>query len=229
MARAFAVEFDISRVERLADQLAGLNGEEFGRAALTVVNRVIDETYELARPRMIRTINLTDSYVRERMRVEYASNPNNVKGAIVASGARQDMTILARYDSRQTLRNVNWSNDRIRSMGKKFGPWPGWTQRTGDSLRGVPENYKVKGMTVEVTRGSRKPIENAFYMPLRNGNGMGLFTREGDGKKDYRHRYGPSVYQLFSFVAKGLVQEVGDTLETQLADEAERLLQKALT
>lgn len=228
MARAFAVEFDISRVERLADQLAGLNGEEFGRAALTVVNQVIDETYELARPRMIRTINLTDSYVRDRMRVEHASNPNNVKGAIVASGARSDMTILARYDSQQTLRDVNWSNDRILAMGKTFGPWPGWTKRTGDARRGVAPNLKVKGMSVEVTRGARKPIENAFYMPLRNGNGMGLFTREGDGKKNYKHRYGPSVYQLFSFVAKGLVDEVGENLETQLADEAERLLQKAM-
>lgn len=225
MARAFAVEFDISRVERLADQLAGLNGEEFGRAALTVVNQVIDETYELARPRMIRTINLTDSYVRDRMYVEYATNPNNVKGAIVAAGAP---TVLAHYDSQQTLRDVNWSNDRILAMGKTFGPWPGWTKRTGDARRGVAPNLKVKGMSVEVTRGARKPIENAFYMPLRNGNGMGLFTREGDGKKNYKHRYGPSVYQLFSFVAKGLVDEVGENLETQLADEAERLLQKAM-
>lgn len=228
MARAFAVEFDISRVERLADQLAGLNGEEFGRAALTVVNQVIDETYEIARPRMIRTINLTDSYVRDRMYVEHARDPNNVRGAIVASAQRKDMTMLARYDSQQTLRDVNWSNDRILALGKTFGPWPGWTKRTGDARRGVAPNLKVQGMSVEVTRGARKPIENAFYMPLRNGNGMGLFTREGDGKKNYRHRYGPSVYQMFAFVAKGLVDEVGDSLETQLADEAERLLQKAL-
>lgn len=229
MARAFAIDFDIARVERLADRLSELSTEEFGRAALTVVNQVIDETYEIARPRMLRTLNLTDSYVRDRMRVEHASNPNSVKGAIVASGARSDMTVLARYDSKQTLRDVNWSNDRILAMGKTFGAWPGWTKRTGDKLRGVPVNQKVKGMSVEVTRGSRKPIENAFYMPLRNGNGMGLFTREGDGKKNYKHRYGPSVYQMFSFVAKGLVDEVGTALETQLADEAERLLQKALT
>lgn len=229
MARGFAVEFDISRVERLADQLSGLNVEEFGRAALTVVNQVIDETYELARPRMIRTINLTDSYVRERMQVQHATDPNNVRGAIVASGARADMTTLARYDSRQTLRDVNWSNERIATLGKQFGPWPGWTKRTGDARRGVAPNLKVQGMSVEVTRGSRKPIENAFYMPLRNGNGMGVFTREGDGKKDYKHRYGPSVYQMFAGVARGLVDEVGDSLETQLANEAERLLLKALS
>lgn len=229
MARAFAIEFDISRVERLADRLSDLSADEFGRAALTVVNQVIDDTYELARPRMLRTLNLTDRYVQDRMRVEHATDPNRVKGAIVASGARNDMTILARYNSQQTLRDVNWSNDRILAMGKQFGKWPGWTKRTGDASRGVPVNQKVRGMTVEVTRGVRKPIENAFYMPLKNDNGMGLFTREGDGKKNYKHRYGPSVYQMFSFVAKGLVDEVGDAMETQLADEAERLLQKALT
>ena len=222
------IEVDVSRLERLAHQLDGIDATAFGEAAVRVVNEVADDTYELARPRMIKTINLTDDYVKRRMRVEHATSANNVVASVVASGASADMTKLAAYDGRQITKPVNWSNERIAQAGHKFGKWPGWTRRTGSAVRGIAPNLKAAAATVEVVRGSVKPVTNGFFMPLRNNNGLGLFTREGPGQKNYKHRYGPSVYQLFRKTADLMLDEVGADLEKRIADEAEQILAKAI-
>lgn len=226
--RAFEVDVDVSRIERLADRLQDLGGEDFGAMAMRVVNEVVDETYDLARPKMIDRVNLTDDYVRDRMTVSHARNPNAPRASIVASGSKSAMTTLARYDGRQSVRPVNWSNERIAGMGKTFGAWPGWTKRVGDDRRGILPNQKGAGSNVQVTRGSVKDLPGTFFMPLRNGNGMGIFMRTGDGDKDYKHLYGPSVYQLFAFTAREILDDVADNLEDRVATEAERLLEKAL-
>ncbi|MDP2262677.1 MAG: phage tail protein [Hydrogenophaga sp.] len=229
MARAFTVEVDVSKLDRLADRLGDLSGEALGEMSMRVVNEVVDETYDLALPRMLSRINLTEPYVRERMTVNKATSPDLPKASIVASGDRRLMTTLARYDGQQAVKPVNWSNDRIAGMGKKFAPWPGWTKRTGDDRRGIAANMKGAGATVEVVRGRRKPIEDAFFMPLRNGNGMGIFRRTGKGDRDYKHTYGPSVYQLFAYTAKAIINDVADNLENRVATEAERLLENKLS
>lgn len=227
--KAFSVDIDVSRIKGLEGRLSGLSGEDFGRMAMQVVNRVADETYDLSVRRLLNGINLTEEYVQERIIVEKAKNPDNVKATITGLAHKKYMTMLARYDGRQQIRDVNWKNEQIQAMGKRFGRWPGWVQRKGDVKRNIPANYKSAGTTAEVRRGNVTPFKHTFFMPLRNGNGMGIFERTGDGKKDYRHLYGPSVYQLFAFTASNIIDEVADNLETQLADEAERLLQRALS
>jgi hypothetical protein len=226
---AFQVEIDVSRVERLAGRLQDLGGEDFGRMAVRVVNEVADETYDLARPRMIERINLTDQYVRDRMSVRHATNPDAPRASVVASGSRAALTTLARYDGRQAVKQVNWSNASIAGMGKTFGRWPGWTRRIGDERRGIAPDSKGDGSTVQVTRGSTKGLSKTFFMPLRNSDAMGIFMRTGKGDKDYKHLYGPSVYQLFAYTAGQILEQVGDNLEDRVATEAERLLEKALT
>jgi hypothetical protein len=196
---------------------------------MRVVNEVTDETYDLARPKMIERINLTDKYVRDRMTVRHATNPDAPRAAIVASGDKSAVTTLARYDGRQAVKPVTWTNARILGMGKTFGAWPGWTQRVGDERRGIAADSKGAGSTVQVTRGNTKALRDTFFMPLRNGNGMGIFMRTGDGDKDYKHLYGPSVYQLFAYTAGKILEQVADNLEDRVATEAERLLEKALT
>ena len=47
------------------------------------------------------------------------------------------------------------------------------------------------------------------------GNGMGVFVREGKGRKAIRHLYGPSVNQLFS----GVVVEIEEPLKQMLEDD----------
>lgn len=229
-SRGLSIEIDVGALSRFEGRLGRLAEAGFGEAAVVVTNRVADAAYDLAVPRMTERINLTPDYVRERMAIEHAKNPNDVRARVVAFGSKGHLTTLARYDSRQTTRPVTWSNDRIRSMGKAFGPWPGWTERKGDQTRGIAPNLKEAGISVEVTRGSRKQSDGLFLMPLRNGNGLGVFARTGEGRKAYKHLYGPSVYQLFRYtINAGLADEIGDDFERQLGDEAERLLQKALT
>lgn len=201
---AFKVEIDISRIERLGEALGGIDASSLGEASMRAVNTVADETYDLARPRMLATINLTDTYVRDRMTVNHATNPNNVSASIVAKGSKGAMTILARYGARQLVQPVKHP-----------------ARSRGDQLysRNIAPGMKAAGISVEVTRGARKPITNAFFMPLKGGNGIGLFTREGEGDKNYKHRYGPSVYQLFRTTARNMIDEVADNLENTLVEE----------
>lgn len=227
--RGIQIDVELAVLQRLAGRFEQLSEVGFGQASVDAINRVADHAYDLSVPRMTQKINLTPEYVRDRFVVEHAKNPSDVRARVVALGGKAHTTTLARYGSRQTVKPVTWSNERIRSMGKSFGAWPGWTERKGDQLRGIPANQKEGGISVEVTRGGRKNMGGVFFMPLRNGNGMGAFQRTGDGDKDYKHLYGPSVYQLFRYTLNnGLVDEVTQDFERQLGDEAERLLQKAL-
>lgn len=207
------VKLDLSAIERLATSLESVDREAVGKTALSVVNRVVEDAYETVRPRMIRTINLTDSYVQSRMQVNYAKTANDVKASIVASGSKPDMTILARYGARMLTKPVK---NPERSKGDQL------------FARNIAPTFKAGGISVEVTRGSRAVISNGFFMPLRNTGKVGLFTREGTGKKDYKHRYGPSVYQLFSHYSKDLSTEMTDELEQKLADEVIKLIDKVL-
>jgi hypothetical protein len=207
------VTLDISRVGHLVNQLGELDSEAFGRMAMQVVNEVADDTYELARPRMLAAINLTDGYVKDRMSVKHATSPDRPSADIVASGASSSMTQLVRYGARQLVQPVKHPK---RSKGDQL------------YARHIAPGMKSAGISVEVTRGGRKPVEHGFFMPLRNGNGVGLFTRHGDGKKDYKIRYGPSVYQLFSHVASGMLGEVGDALEASLVEKATKLMNEKL-
>jgi hypothetical protein len=55
---------------------------------------------------------------------------------------------------------------------------------------------------------------------------MGVFARTKDGK--LRHRYGPSVYQLFAYQVERIVNDVTDDLEDTLAEQVDLALQKAI-
>lgn len=207
------VKVDLSAIESLTSALESVDAASVGKLAMRVVNSAVDSAYDTARQRMTRTINLTDSYVQERMVVKRAKSANDVTASIVASGSKPDMTILARYQARQISKPVK---NPARSKGDQL------------FARNMAPTYKSGGISVEVTRGSRKTIANAFFMPLRNSGKVGLFTREGTDRKAYKHRYGPSVYQLFGHYSKDLAIELTDELEEKLAVEINDLVEKAL-
>lgn len=207
------VKVDLSAIESLTGALESVDAASVGKLAMSVVNSAVDAAYDTARQRMTRAINLTDSYVQERMVVKHAKSANDVTASIVASGASTAMTILARYQARQIVKPVK---NPARSKGDQL------------FARNIAPTYKSAGISVEVTRGSRKTIANAFYMPLRNAEKVGVFMRTGKGRDDYKHLYGPSVYQLFKHCSTDLAVELTDELEEKLTVEINNMVEKAL-
>lgn len=215
MARDYALKIDAAQVVKLGERLAQASGEEIGRASVTALNEVVDRTYELARNKMIAGINLTDDYLRRRMTLQHAT-PGKPVASITASGARNATTVLGRYDAKPVI----VANNKGR---------PG----KGNKALGIPPGQKQAGVTVEVTRGNVSDgfVPRGFLLPLNRGteaggNGMGVFARTKDGK--LRHRYGPSVYQLFAYQVERIVNDVTDDLEDTLAEQVDLALQKAI-
>lgn len=215
MARDYAIKIDAAQVVKLGERLAQVSGEEIGRASVTALNEVVDRTYELARDKMIAGINLTDDYLRRRMTLQHAT-PGKPVASITASGARNATTVLGRYDAKPVI----VANNKGR---------PG----KGNKALGIPPGQKQAGVTVEVTRGNVSDgfVPRGFLLPLNRGteaggNGMGVFARTKDGK--LRHRYGPSVYQLFAYQVERIVNDVADDLEDTLAEQVDLALQKAI-
>ena len=209
-ARTLALKIDTRQVEAFRDRLAEVSGEEIGRASVTALNEVVDRAYELSRERMIAGINLSDDYLRRRMRVEHATKGKPV-ASITASGARDDMTVLGRFDAKP------------RAVPTK-------TQRPAGPRRvPVQPGQKQASVTVSVTKGNADFIERGFMLPLNRGteaggNGMGVFARSRDGK--LRHRYGPSVYQLFAYQAQTVSYAAEEDLEETLVEQVSEVLQK---
>lgn len=215
MARNYALKVDATQVAKLGERLAQASGEEIGRASVTALNEVVDRTYELARDKMIAGINLTDEYLRRRMTLQHAT-PGRPVASITASGARNATTVLGRYDAKPVI----VANNKGR---------PG----KGNKALGIPSGQKQAGVTVEVTRGqpSESFVPRGFLLPLNRGteaggNGFGVFARTKDGK--LRHRYGPSVYQLFAYQVERIIGDVTDDLEDTLAAQVDLALQKAI-
>jgi hypothetical protein len=216
MARGggFDVDIDVRSVEGLVERLNELGGERLGDIALRTVNQVVDEVYSLVVPRLSQRVNLPVDYIQTRMSVQKGSNPNAPAASVVASGSKPNVTTLARYAPRQLVQAAK------RPKNSK-----------GDARAGIKiaPGMKSAGISVEVTRGSRKSITNGFYMPLKNGNGLGVFTRTGPGKKAYRHRYGPSVYQMFKSEAIESAPDAADMLTERLLDNVESEIKKVLS
>lgn len=224
--RAFRVTIDTRELDALGARLAELTPAQLAASLVDAINATTDRAYELGRSRMLAGINLTDDYVQRKMRVEHATEGNPV-ATIVASGARKDMTSLSHYGAMQETKKVTWTNEWIAAR-HTFGAWPGWTRRTGAPGVGIEVGQKADGKTVEVTRGKRKRLGSQFSIPGKKDNDGNLliFRRTESGK--LQSLTGPSVYQLFR-VAAGLIEDqVGDDLQSSIAEAAEFALSKAL-
>lgn len=208
-----ALKVDVAQVQALVGKLERLTASEFASTTSKAINAVTERTYDLARDRMIAGINLTDDYLRRKMTV-VPSSDRNLTASITASGGRDALTVLGRYDARPVI-----VANRGRGAGK------------GNKGLGIPPGQRQLGVTVQVTRGSRPEIERGFLLPLKRGqeaggNGFGVFTRSRSGK--VRHHYGPSVYQLFAYQTDRISDEVGADLETTVAQMVSEHMLKAL-
>jgi hypothetical protein len=221
---AFDIKIDTGPLTALAERLGRLTPEQVGSSMVEAINETVDSAYELGRERMLAGINLTDEYIQRKMQVEHATE-GKPSAAIVAFGGRGFLTGLSHYGAIQETKAVNWSNARIQAIGFPFGPWPGWTKRTGNAALGIAADTKASGRSVEVIKGRRKKIGPAFAIPGKkdtDGNQV-VFRREG---RAIRALTGPSVYQLFRIAAGQIETEVADSLEQAVIDAAELRLRE---
>ena len=201
MARLTAVSSGIDQIKALADDLGGASPAEFARAAVIALNETVDRTYDLARDRITEGINLSDEYLRARMRVRHAT-PATPQAEILAPGDRSALTRLVHYDAQMQIVPRDTAG-RDRNRGRL----------------GIPKGAKQQGVNVTVIRGSEKTLDSGFMLRLRAGNAQGdnygVFMRDG---KKIKQLFGPSVYQLFAWQAPRLVGAVTDDLEKTLID-----------
>lgn len=226
MARITALTVDVSQIQALGDKIGLLTGEELGAANVKALNETLDSAYALSRTRMREGINLTDAYLRRKFTMERAT-AQVPKAVLTATGTQ---TLLSEYSPAQQVKPVNWSNARIRAAGHKFGKWPGWTERKGNSRLNIAVDDKSDGQTVGVTVGGRSAFMHAFSIAGKtDGSGnLIMFTRK-PGTKKTRALLGPAAYQLFAYQLKGtLLGETEDLLAENLTEQASAALQKAL-
>jgi hypothetical protein len=233
MARlsSFSVTVDTIAVEEVAQSLGRIDGAALGRAAMTAVNTVAEQAFNDARKKMNEGINLTDAYLQANM--SFTPATDTVKPTAVVT-ARREHSTLTRYGAQQLTKPVRFPNGSFTSgtMGKnprKAGAMLPWKLRTGDESRGIPVNMKQAGLSVEVTRGSRKPISYAFVIRGRNGNLLTAKRVPGTRRK-IEVLYGPSVYQLFraaldtTFLAD-VADRLSKTVVTLTADELKKAME----
>lgn len=84
----------------------------------------------------------------------------------------------------------------------------------------LPGKRRLAGVQVEVKPGQKKVMPGAWLMKLNNGN-LGVVTREGPGRKDYKVRYGPSVDQLWQNIREQIAPEVDDLLLAEFLRQLE--------
>ena len=215
------ISFDTSELVEQVDRLAMLDNTTLAEMRLDAVNVVsltvrkksIDQTHA--------ELNLSRDYIEAR--IARAEAKGATARALVTSKVRG--ATLQRFGAQQEVAPVNWSNSRIEALGHEFGKWPGWTYRKGDASRGIDEDDKAAGVSVDVNRKGAKTITSAFTMPLKNGNGTGVFRREGG---EVKHLYGPSVYQVFRRYITTNEQAIADTLRDEFVGRLDTKIQEIL-
>jgi len=227
------VTINTEKLQAAADEI-GLAASVVQRTAYRAINGVAAKTLTRARRAIVSQVNLSASYVRDRMSL---SKANSTRLRAVIAG-RQRPTRLATYRARQLTKNAK--------------------RAKGDPLRGIGSGRKQAGVAVSVTRGgSSKAMRGAFMIPLRRGetgggNGMGVFIRTGGARNnrslvevgatfkkrasspgkvesgDLRHLYGPSVDDVLSGVIRDIEDDVQGELEAALIRQARYEFGKAL-
>lgn len=207
-ARAEFLDIDTRAVEGFADRLARLSGGDLNAVAVNTVNTVAERTEPILRESILETINLSDNYLRERIGVTKAEGVGG-DGAVATISAVYKHTPLTRYMPQMITVAAKSPLRKLK----------------GNAALGIARGQKLGGITVEVTLGARKPIQNptAHFLPgLTDSSGNPLIaTRTPSGAQ--KVRYGPSVYQLFRVARDTHLDQIDTDLRTtllELANEA---------
>jgi hypothetical protein len=235
------IKFDTTDLSDVVDKLQVLDSQTLREMRESTVEVVSLSVRNAAVAQTVKELNVTQEYVESRLERRPGKREVLLTRDLVVSEVRG--TTLQRFGSgvRQETKPTNWSNTDIMQLTRKFGFTGGtivgpraqlpngvysriWTKRIGDKSRGIPENEKAAGVSVDVNRKGMKRIGTAFTMPLRNGNGIGVFQRKGGNVK---HLYGPSVYQVFRRYAQekeaDIMAELQDTFLLKLDGQLSKI------
>lgn len=175
------------------------------KARVRATNRVANKTRTAANKEIRNRVRLKSAYVNQHLRL-FRKATNEKPVAIIT--ARRRPTRLARYGAKQLVKPAKSNRAR------------------GDASRGIPAGKRQAGVSVLVNRsGSRRRMRKAFLVPLRNTGLEGVFIRDGGGKNDIRHLYGPSVDQLF----KSVRQDLKPLIRRELVKEYKAQMRFALS
>lgn len=175
------------------------------RAAASAINRVARSVSVESAKHISERYNLPAAYVSDQIRVQEARGENPI--AVVS--ARRRAVRLARFGAQQLTRAAE--------------------RAKGDTRRGIAAGRAQAGVSVNVRRGAaRATLRHAFMLPLRagkeaGGNGMGIFTRNGDV---LRHRYGPSPHKVFAWWVQENAEDIRNRLARTWAAETKSLIRK---
>lgn len=176
---------------------------EIQRATVAAVNATVVETRDQAAREMVGKVNLSASYIRDKMRIVRASG-KRPEGAVIV---QRRAVPLARFKAQQLVASA--------------------PRAKGDRSRKIVKGTKQAGVSVEVRRGQRKRLRRAFLVPLANGNGVGIFVRFGKERKAIDHLYGPGPDQLFRAWREDNVRMVQERLAAHIDAELERRFGKS--
>ena len=199
------VTIDATALDRLSKSL-GVGADVLARAQFRAINKAAEKGVTASRRAIASEVALTQAYIRDRMALQRATAAQ----AVAVIRARKRATTLARFSARQLTRSA-----------------PG---AKGDARRGIGSGRKQGGVSVKVkTQGPRKAMPKAFLIPLRAGgeagaNGFGVFTRQG---RSIRHRYGPSVDQVFRSIRNQVAPGIAQDLEVQIVKQLQYELGRA--
>lgn len=192
---SLTIRFDTTALTKAAERLATLDTQTLRQMREAAVEQVSTATHKTAKDEALRQLNLPPGYVNDAIARQKGPRQPLLTRDTVVSEVRG--TTLPRFiGARINTVPVNWSNERIADLPRKFGRWPGWTRRKGDAMRGIPEGQKAAGFTVDVNRKGDKTINGVFTLPLKTAGGFGVF-RPGPTKNKPVHLYGPSPFQVF--------------------------------
>jgi len=228
MARtSFAVTVDTLSTDTLADRLTTLSAGRLLAGTVPAVNKTARQAREAGKGRILSGINLTDAYVEDRLTLTEATDAS-APVAKISSPIKS--TLLTTYKAKFQVKDVSWTNEFIRSTGKRIGPnylKGDWVLRRGRPNLGVQVNKKAAGLQVEVLKGAPKPISYAFLVHTKRGQDI---TMKRTAAGNVVAAYGPSVYQLFRHALNqpDYLRTVADDLERNTFAEITKNITEAL-
>ena len=252
---AFAVVVNTFEVERVAQNLAQIDGASIARASLRAVNLVGERAYKDSLVRMTKRINWSRAYLEDRMQFQAANDERKPEAKIVAFrggvGSKRPAlrpSNLRQFSPRQIVQPVKFGNDLARG--------PVWTMkdgrraaqmfrnprapskrlpfvlRTGSPFRKIPVGQKQAGMSFEFIKGRRVTIPYAFFGDTKKSPGVLVMQRDKTdrkGKGKMKAMYRLQVWSVFKRTAATIIPKVRDDLEKTVGDNLVRDIAKRLT